>query len=177
MEDCLLLYLLIRRFERRFAFEIGTYVGTTSVCMNEAVRHNGGVLTTCDPIDYAALSPWSGIRFIRGNGSAALALLHDEGHRIDFAFIDWTPDEATMRRLNEMCTEDAVLAVHDYGPDLKGKTTVEMLENFYVHATAGRWFLPDAAPVTFSDGMRVNYCTAFFIPYHLLGSVKLGLTA
>ena len=64
-EDCLLLYLMIRQFERRMGFEIGTYIGTTAVCMNEALRRNGGVLTTSDPIDYAALPPWSGIRFMR----------------------------------------------------------------------------------------------------------------
>ena len=33
VEDCLMLYLLIRQFDRKRSFEIGTFIGTTAVAM------------------------------------------------------------------------------------------------------------------------------------------------
>jgi hypothetical protein len=168
-EDCLLLYLLVRHFQRTRVFEMGTYVGTTALALNAAARNNGGVMTTCDPIDYGALSPWSGIRFICAEASGALSLLESEGHKIDFAFFDWTPDKRTVDCLNRICTDDAVLATHDYGNgNNKGPLTVEAIDRSYRHRRSGRWFLPGANPVEFKNGIRVNFCTAFFVPHSLL---------
>jgi len=96
LEDCLMLYLLIRHFDRRGVFEIGTNVGTTAVVMNEAVKRNGGTCTTCDPIDYGALLADSGLRFINARSDAALSLIRAEARTIDFAFFDWVPDWQTL---------------------------------------------------------------------------------
>src|SRR5262245_37231653 len=61
LEDCLLLYLLIRHFGRRAVFEVGTFIGTTAVVMNAAVKRNGGTCITCDPDDHGCLPADSGI--------------------------------------------------------------------------------------------------------------------
>lgn len=50
LEDCMLLYLLVRGYGCKHVFEIGTYIGTSTVAMNEAVRRNGGICTTSDPV-------------------------------------------------------------------------------------------------------------------------------
>jgi predicted O-methyltransferase YrrM len=168
-EDCLLLYLLVRHFQRKRVFEVGTYVGTTAIALNAAARANGGVMSTCDPIDYGALSPWSGIRFIKTQAYDALSTLESEGHQIDFVFFDWLPDEKTINCLNRICTADAILATHDFGlGDQKGQKTVDAIDRDYRHRNAGRWFLPGASPIDFGNGIRVNYCTAFFVPNILL---------
>jgi hypothetical protein len=162
MEDCLLLYTLVRHFRRTRAFEVGTNIGTTAVAINEAARANGGVFTTCDPVDYGALSPWSGIRFIRASSEIALALLEAEGHTIDFAFFDWIPSEAAVAVLDRICTADTVLATHDYETNSKGAEVIGQLARGYRRSANGRWFAP--GPVTLADGTRVNVCTAFFLP-------------
>lgn len=168
MEDCALLYLLIRQFDRRHAFEIGTFIGTTAIAMNEAVRKNSGTLTTCDPQNCGTIPQESGIRFINATADIALRMMAAEGRRIDFAFIDWLPDQETLDLLALVSTRDIILAVHDYVPEMKGKLLVDALRD----RPAGRWFLPDSTPVTFADGTQVNACTAFFIPSELLSTLS-----
>lgn len=170
MEDCIVLYLLIRRFKRRHAFEIGTNIGTTAVAMNEAVRQHGGVLTTCDPVDFNALSPWSGIRFVHAPADVALYQLRAEGHTIDFCFLDWKPESETIRLMNQTCPSDTILCVHDYVPGMKGVEIVKKLDAEYHYAAGGTWFLPGPHPVVMSDDLGVNQCTAYFIPTELLAA-------
>jgi len=165
LEDCLMLYLLIRHFDRRRVFEIGTNVGTTSVIMNQAVKKNGGTCTTCDPVDYGALPADSGIRFIHAESDTALARLKAEHSTIDFAFFDWVPDKRTLNLANELFDDDAVIAVHDYRLDPKGQAIVDIVNLHY--RQRGRWFFPEA-PVQLADEIRVNICTAFFVPNQLL---------
>jgi hypothetical protein len=160
-----MLYLLIRGFGRRQVFEVGTNIGTTAVVMNEAVRRNGGTCTTCDPIDYEALPPDSRIRFIQTASDCALAQLKAEHSTIDFAFFDWVPDKRTLNLANEIFDENAVIAVHDYKLNPKGQAIADVLNLHY--RQRGRWFFPEA-PVELADEIRVNICTAFFVPNQLL---------
>jgi hypothetical protein len=170
LEDCFMLYLLIRHFDRRCVFEIGTNVGTTSVIMNEAVRKNGGTCITCDPVDYGALPPDSGIRFIHAQSDAALALLETERRTIDFAFFDWIPDKRTLTLANELFDPSAIIAVHDYKLDPKGEAIVDVINLHY--RPRGRWFFPETAPIQLTCEIRVNICTAFFVPNQLLRGAR-----
>lgn len=167
-EDCAFLCLLIRHFGRRHVFEVGTNIGTSAACMNAAVRRNGGVLTTSDPIDYKGISPWSGIRFIHGPANIALYALKAEGHRPDFCFLDWLPDVETFALMAEVLAEDAILAAHDFNAhDIKGREVVTAIER--AGLAQGRvWLLPSIAPDLMEDGTRINNCTAVCVPRHLL---------
>ena len=169
MEDCAFLYLLIRHFGRRHAFEVGTYIGTTAVAMNEAARANGGWMTTSDVVDYGFIPPWSGIRFMHMPASIALATLSAERHPVDFAFFDWVPDESTIAQIDKIFTDDAILAVHDCHPsDPKGDAIVRLLQDTYCAKRDGVWLFPAAAPFRMDDGMTINQCTAAFIPSALV---------
>lgn len=161
--DCAFLYLLIRYFNCRNIFEVGTNIGTSAVSMNAAARKNGGVLTTTDPIDYGAIPPWSGIRFIRGPADLGLHILKSEGHKIDFCFFDWLPTAQTLHALAEITEENAILATHDYADaGSKGYETVKAIEAAGLQS--GRhWILPGKTP-DIIDGVRVNFCTAVCIP-------------
>ena len=161
-----MLYLLIRHFDRRGVFEIGTNVGTTAVVMNEAVKRNGGTCTTCDPIDYGALLADSGLRFINARSDAALSLIRAEARTIDFAFFDWVPDWQTLQLANEVFDPTAILAVHDYGSNPKGEAIIDVLNLHY--RPRGRWFFPERSPIHLVGDVRVNICTAFFVPNQLL---------
>lgn len=146
-EDCCLLYLLVRHFARRSVFEVGTYVGMTAVAMNEAVKRNGGICTTCDPVDCGALPPSSGIRFLLEPASEALVRFAQEGLQIDFAFFDWVPDAETVRAANYIFTPDAIVAVHDYGNNEKGAAAVAAINTHYRRSKRGRWYYPSPNPV------------------------------
>ena len=83
--DCAFLYLLVKAFQGRSIFEVGTYVGTSAVAMTMA----GGHVVTCDPEDYGCLPP--GIRFMHMPDDEALSVLRREGASIDMVFADWVP--------------------------------------------------------------------------------------
>jgi len=168
-EDCLLLYSLIRRFDRKHAFEVGTYIGTTAIAMNTAARKNGGVFTTCDPVNFNALPPWDGIRFINAGSSIALRMLHEEARLIDFVFLDWVPDDASVDLMLKTCTDDTIIAIHDYVPsDPKGAQAVAAINSSAFGQRNGNWFVPDEKPCDIGSSLAINAGTAFFIPVHLM---------
>jgi predicted O-methyltransferase YrrM len=177
MEDCALLYLLIGYFKPRRIFEIGTFIGTTAVAMNEAARMVGATVTTCDPVSYDAFEGDSGIRFINLPSEEALEVLQHDGP-IDFCFMDWMPDIATIELANRLFSKDAIIAVHDYypankgHPEEKGSKIVEHLNDHYINIPLGRWHFPTDPPFITPAGTQINLCTAFFIPHNLAEKVR-----
>jgi predicted O-methyltransferase YrrM len=177
MEDCALLYLLISYFKPRAIFEIGTFIGTTAVAMNEAARMVGATVTTCDPVSYDAFERDSEIRFINRPCRDALEVLQHDSP-IDFSFMDWIPDPATIELANRLFSKDAIIAVHDYyppnkgNPEEKGSAIVECLNDHYVNIPLGQWHFPTDPPFITSTGTQINFCTAFFIPDNLAAKVR-----
>jgi len=165
LEDCALLYLLIRHFGCRNVFESGTFVGTSAIVMDEAVKKNGGHVLTCDVADNRALP--KRIKFVHAPGHQAIKL----ANKVDFAFFDWTPNLRAIVRLWLKSSRHVILATHDFcflytG---KGDVTVRRLREFFDRR--GHWFLPEGAPYTMPDSMQINKCTAFFVPHRLLAAV------
>jgi predicted O-methyltransferase YrrM len=177
MEDCALLYLLIGYFKPRSIFEIGTFIGTTAVAMNEVARTIGAKVTTCDPVNYDAFEGDSEIRFINLPCPEALETLQHDGP-IDFCFMDWMPDIATIELANRLFSKDAIIAVHDYyppnkgHPEKKGSNIVECLDDHYINIPLGQWHFPTDPPFVTSTGIQINLCTAFFIPHNLADKVR-----
>lgn len=171
-EDCLFLYMLVRRFGLLHPFEIGTSVGSSAVAINAAARENGGVFTTCDPVDYGAISPWSGIRFMKMPAQLALYILRNEPdvRPPDLCFVDFNLDDATLAEMKKTIATDALIAVHDYFPDgtgnNKGATVVGYLNKNYCVDRPGRWLLPSGTPWPVPGStLSVNMCTALFVPH------------
>lgn len=165
-EDCALLYLLIRHFDRKRVFEIGTGIGTSAACMYEALRRNGGELVSSDPVDQGAWTN-SGLLF-HGSATDALRLLRHDDYRPDFCFIDWPPDRDGLRLLGDALSADCIIAVHDHNDcDPKGREVVAALQAAKI-CWRGRWFLPSADPDVMPDGTRINNCTAFWLSETLL---------
>lgn len=167
-EDCLMLYALARHFGCKQGFEVGAYIGTTAIAINDAIRRNGGVFTTCDPINYNAIPPWDGIRFIHAGSSIALRILYEEESTLDFVFLDWVPDKWTLELLPKTCNGEAIIAVHDFTPNNpKGAEAVHALRAEFGGHRSGTWFVPDEKPCDTGHGIKLNANTAFFIPSHL----------
>ena len=171
-DDCAFLYLLIRYYTRRHAFEAGTFIGTSAIAMWQAVRRNGGRLTTCDPVDYGALPTVPGLRFLNYPASDALRQIREP---IDFVFFDMVPDARTMHALSDLVGTETIIATHDYIPGIwprrwslrsKGIDTVRIINRY--RSVPGCWFFPEGDTCAMPDGMRVNGSTAVFLPWSLL---------
>jgi len=67
---------------------------------------------------------------------------------------------------NEVFDPTAILAVHDYGSNPKGEAIIDVLNLHY--RPRGRWFFPERSPIHLVGDVRVNICTAFFVPNQLL---------
>jgi predicted O-methyltransferase YrrM len=177
MEDCALLYLLIGYFKPRCIFEIGTFIGTTAMAMNEAAKMIGATVTTCDPVDYNAFARDSEIRFINLPCLDALESLRHDGP-IDFCFMDWVPDISTIELANQLFSKDAIIAVHDYyppnkgHPEEKGSKIVECLNDHYINTPLGQWHFPTDPPFIAPIGGQINVATAFFLPHNLVEKVR-----
>jgi hypothetical protein len=163
--------LLVHAFKRRHIFEIGTYIGTSAVAMAQAAALHGGVVITCDPEDYGCLPTTLGIRFIRGTDHTAAQTLRAEGIRPDFVFADSMISEATLSILNDIGSEDMIIAVHDYLPGDKGERNKELIDARYKRAADGVWMLPFKGTVTLAAGVCVQEATAVLMPRSLLTEI------
>ncbi len=170
--DCGFLYLLVRAFDRKSVFEIGTYVGTSALCMGAATRLNGGHLVTCDPENYECLPEAQKdiIRYLHMDQEQALLTLKQEGAEIDFVFADWQPSLASVELINELGSRDLIFTAHDYVlPRDKGVVAYELMSEHYVRAKDCTWFLPDEQPIQVTPEIQIQQCTAAMIPNELLG--------
>jgi hypothetical protein len=163
--DCAFLYLLVKTFQRRSIFEVGTYVGTSAVAMSMA----GGHVVTCDPEDYGCLP--SGIRFMHMPDDEACSVLRREGASIDMVFADWVPSADAVSLINELSTPDFIFTAHDYGPGDKGEVCFHLISEKYRRASECTWILPEAAPIEVIPGLLIEQATAALIPNRLLASL------
>jgi len=163
--DCAFLYLLVKAFQRRSIFEVGTYVGTSAVAMTLA----GGHVVTCDPEDYGCLPP--GIRFMHMPDDEALRVLRREGASIDMVFADWVPSADAFSLINELSTPDFIFTAHDYGPGDKGEVCFHLMSEKYRRANECTWILPEVEPVEVIPGLLIEQTTAALIPNRLLASL------
>ncbi|HID49885.1 MAG TPA: hypothetical protein EYP40_09810 [Chromatiales bacterium] len=169
--DCGFLYLLVRAFNRRSVFEIGTYVGTSAVAMSMAARNNDGTVVTCDPEDYGCLpeSAQELIRFLHMPSEEALGQLQQENKTIDFVFADWAPSRQAIKLINQLSTDDFIFSAHDYVlPDDEGVVAKKLMTKHYKRIKECTWILPDEEPVQVAPGIELQQCTAVLIPNRLL---------
>ena len=169
--DCGLLHLLVKAFQPQHIFEVGTYVGTSTLAMALAARSYGGKVTTCDPEDRQAIpdDQCDVIRFIHAAALAALADLRARGESIDLVFADWTLGREAIEMLNEMGTPKLIFTAHDYVlPRDKGVINKEEMSRYYRRARECTWILPDAQPILVEPGLALQQATAMLVPRPLL---------
>lgn len=115
--DCLFLYLCVLEYRPQTIFEIGTWIGTSSVFMTEALAQIGsGTVHTCDVNDYRVIpEQYTNIVFHHTHSSRAL---DDIDAPIDFVFADGTVTPATAWKLRSAFQENGVFATHDFKPPI-----------------------------------------------------------
>ncbi|MEX0924384.1 MAG: class I SAM-dependent methyltransferase [Candidatus Paceibacterota bacterium] len=161
LSDCIYLYLLVRELKPNIIFEIGTWIGTSSMFMAEALKKNGaGHIYTCDINIYYALgsSYDKFITFVNAPSEKAIDNLPRDT-QIDFCFIDGSINRPTLHSIAQHTHSSTTLTTHDVKlPDEKGVLNLAKLIPQYPHHEA---HLPK--PLTF-NGITVNNSTGILAP-------------
>jgi predicted O-methyltransferase YrrM len=116
VSDAKLLYCLFRYYQPKNVFEIGTWIGSSSLVMAKALKRNGtGCIYTCDINSYYALSQEYDDVIIRINttSSEAIAQIPND-QKIDFVFIDGSLDQETIDKLLPRLSDHCIIALHDF---------------------------------------------------------------
>lgn len=185
LPDCLFLWLLVREYQPRTIFEIGTFVGTTAAFMAEASGLQAQI-HTCDKARVYRQTPrYEGIiEPMPGQHSApASRTLRKQGLRPDLVFADGRIDWRTARNIAAMMHGSSVFATHDYVAGDKGEHNLRRMERRLrnrgyraltptadVYATGydvgeGLRSQEEARRSSASEGLGgINACTALLLP-------------
>lgn len=96
-------------------FEIGTWIGTSSLVMKLAMEEAEikGEIYTCDINDYAALPAQTRINILQESSVTALDHIPLE-KTINMVFVDGELDFATLRKLLPRLSDNVRIVMHDY---------------------------------------------------------------
>jgi len=112
-----LLYLLVRYFKPKVIFEIGTWIGTSSMIMAEAMKknNNDGHIYTCDANTFFAVDDLyqDVITTINAYSDVALDSIPTDT-KVDFVFADGELTFATIKKLKPLLHKDAIVSTHDF---------------------------------------------------------------
>ena len=115
--DAKLLYLLVRYFKPKVIFEIGTWIGTSSMVMAEAMKknNNDGHIYTCDANTFFAVDYLyqDVITTIKAYSDVALDSIPTDT-KVDFVFADGELTFATIKKLKPILHKDAIVSTHDF---------------------------------------------------------------
>lgn len=115
--DAKLLYLLVRYFKPKVIFEIGTWIGTSSMIMAEAMKknNNDGHIYTCDANTFFAVDYLyqDVITTINAYSDVALDSIPTDT-KVDFVFADGELTFATIKKLKPILHKDAIVSTHDF---------------------------------------------------------------
>jgi predicted O-methyltransferase YrrM len=115
--DAKLLYLLVRYFKPKVIFEIGTWIGTSSMIMAEAMKknNNDGHIYTCDANTFFAVDDLyqDVITTINAYSDVALDSIPTDT-KVDFVFADGELTFATIKKLKPLLHKDAIVSTHDF---------------------------------------------------------------
>jgi len=115
--DAKLLYLLVRYFKPKVIFEIGTWIGTSSMVMAEAMKknNNDGHIYTCDANTFFAVDYLyqDVITTINAYSDVALDSIPTDT-KVDFVFADGELTFATIKKLKPLLHKDAIVSTHDF---------------------------------------------------------------
>jgi len=115
--DAKLLYLLVRYFKPKVIFEIGTWIGTSSMVMAEAMKknNNDGHIYTCDANTFFAVDYLyqDVITTINAYSDVALDSIPTDT-KVDFVFADGELTFATIKKLKPILHKDAIVSTHDF---------------------------------------------------------------
>lgn len=175
IRDCVYLYLLIRYFKPNIIFEIGTWIGTSTAIMAEALRkNNSGKIITCDINNYVLILDdyQDKATYYNMHSSNVLKLLLKQNIEIEFVFNDASITKSTIKRLQNLVSKNFIFLTHDYKPPKdKGIKCVKLMDRHFVKGSNEfKWFLPNKIDKGYDVGANftINRSTALLISKNLL---------
>ena len=116
--DAYILYTLVAHFKPNTVFEIGTWIGTSSMVMSQALQESGnltGHIYTCDKNSYYSLGENYDTKITRINEYSDIALEGiEEEKSIDMVFADGELDYPTLKKMLPRLSKNAIIVTHDY---------------------------------------------------------------
>ena len=129
----LALYALARRLAPRAVFEIGTFIGKSTVAMAMGLEDAGvrdGVIHTCDgsnDFHLAHAGPTRVVGYPRKTSTQALGEVAGQGAQFDLFHFDGRVADADLALLARVAKPNAVYAIDDYEGSEKGVANVALL--------------------------------------------------
>ena len=129
----LALYALARRLAPRTVFEVGTFIGKSTVAMAMGAEDAGmgeATIYTCDSSNDFHLPHRGATRIVgfpRKTSTQALTEVASQGAQVDLFHLDGRLAEADLALLQRVARPDAVYAIDDFEGSEKGVANVAIL--------------------------------------------------
>lgn len=172
VSDAKLLYLLVRGLKPKIIFEIGTWIGSSSMVMAEAARANGNThIYTCDINDfYSVENEYSNI-ITRINKNSVKAIEDIPEEPINFLFIDGSLDVQSANKIVAKSSVSTVIALHDFIIPEKG------VHNAFLLQKASGFSFELLEPTPLRHPFDTNSSIALLIPKSVIESYSLTPTS
>jgi len=127
------LYALTRRLAPRTVFEVGTFIGKSTVAMALALEDAGvgeATIYTCDASNDFHLPHGGSARIVgfpRKTSTQALTEVAAQGAQVDLFHLDGRLAEADLALLQRVARPDAIYAIDDFEGSEKGVANAAML--------------------------------------------------
>lgn len=166
--SALSLYLAVRALRPASIFEVGTFIGKSTLAMGLAMEHagTGGRILTCDASNDIALPETPNIalrQFPLTTSTDALRQCLREGITFDFLHIDGRLADDDLGLLAQVCAPETVIALDDFEGMEKGianLVSLRRLSAFARHACV----YPMPVPMAEAYGAVCAPLTALLIP-------------
>ena len=158
LEDCLMVYAMVRYYKPHAILEIGTYIGTVTNVMMQAMFDNGsrtGIIYTIDKNNvYVPLEEYKGNVVYYNNISTKIVKRLKHNHvTIDFCFVDAGLKDDDARMIKKMMKNGVVFVTHDYKDGEKGVRNVEQMVKV---CEDSKVYKPNMQGVGYDVGFGVN---------------------
>jgi predicted O-methyltransferase YrrM len=172
----LALYALARRFKPRNVFEVGTFVGKSTVSLAlgmDAARAEGGHVHTCDASNDFHLAYGGATKIVgypRRTSTQALGELAARAgaEPIDLFHLDGRLDTADLALLQKVARPDAIFAIDDFEGAEKGVANLSLLRSQPWLRGHVLGYPPDRELLA-AHGLTSTSTTALLLPAALFG--------
>jgi hypothetical protein len=130
LPDALYIYEVIKKYKPKVVLEIGTWIGTVTRIITEAMD---GKVYTCDKkhvFNKAVIKPpdRDRVKYYNCKSTKLLKKLSKKGIKIDFCFVDACLQRGDNKLIKSLFRDRVVFATHDYKlPGDKGVRNVELM--------------------------------------------------
>jgi len=162
------LFLICRYFKVRRAFEVGTFIGRSTMSIAKAMNfYGGGEIHTCDSsndINIYQYPPTNIIQYKKQTSDQMLTALMG---KFDFAFIDGRLSDTDISKMTQLLTRDAIIVLDDFEGMEKG---VANLFNLRKNPQFQHLFLipPPSIEMAEKLGFSSRSLTAVLMPLYLI---------